>query len=154
MLRDKYDGALKGEHGTGRAVSPYLEAEWGQNGMALMRDIKSLFDPSGLLNPGVIINPNLRSHVSDIKDMPTVEAEVDKCIECGYCEPRCPSRDLTLTPRQRIVIRREIARQRDSKADSPLLASLLEDFNYYGLETCAVDGLCASACPVTSTPVI
>ncbi len=74
MVRDKYDGALKGEHGTGRAVSPYLEAEWGRNGLAIMRDIKSLFDPSGMLNPGVIINPNPRSHVSDIKDMPTVEA--------------------------------------------------------------------------------
>jgi D-lactate dehydrogenase len=148
MLRDKYDGALKGEHGTGRAVSPYLEAEWGSNGMSIMRDLKSLFDPSGMLNPDVIINPDPRSHVSNIKDMPPVEAEVDKCIECGYCEPRCPSRRLTLTPRQRIVIRREIARQRNSSADSLLLASLLEDFNYAGLDTCAVDGLCASACPV------
>jgi D-lactate dehydrogenase len=148
MVREKYDGALKGEHGTGRAVSPYLEAEWGPNGMSIMRDIKSLFDPSGMLNPDVIINPDPRAHVSNIKDMPTVEDEVDKCIECGFCEPRCPSRRLTLTPRQRIVIRREIARQRKSSADTPLLASLLEDFNYSGLETCAVDGLCASACPV------
>jgi D-lactate dehydrogenase len=116
--------------------------------MDIMRDIKSLFDPSGMLNPGVIINPNLRSHVSDIKDMPTVEEEVDKCIECGFCEPRCPSRGLTLTPRQRIVLRREIARRRKSKADASLLAALLEDFNYSGLDTCAVDGLCASACPI------
>ena len=149
MLRNKYDGALKGEHGTGRAMSPYLEAEWGPNGYGIMRDIKSLFDPSGMLNPDVIINPGPRSHVLNIKDMPTVEDEVDKCIECGMCEPRCPSRYLTLTPRQRIVIRREIARQRTSSAEDPdLLPSLLEDFNYSGLETCAVDGLCASACPV------
>ena len=147
MVRDKYDGALKGEHGTGRAVSSYLEAEWGRNGLGIMRDIKSLFDPSGLLNPDVLINPDPRAHVSDIKDMPTVETEVDKCIECGFCELRCPSRRLTLTPRQRIVIRREIARQRNS-ADTSLLTSLMEDFNYSGLETCAVDGLCASACPV------
>ena len=148
MVRDKYDGALKGEHGTGRAVSPFLEAEWGPNGFGIMRDIKSLFDPSGMLNPGVIINPDPRSHFSNIKDMPAVEDEVDKCIECGYCEPRCPSRRLTLTPRQRIVIRREIARLRNSASDTPLLASLLEDYNYSGLDTCAVDGLCASACPV------
>ena len=148
MLRDKYDGALKGEHGTGRAVSSFLEAEWGPNGFGIMRDIKSLFDPSGMLNPGVIINPEPRSHISNIKDMPTVEDEVDKCIECGYCEPRCPSRRLTLTPRQRIVIRREVARLRNSASDAPLLASLLEDYNYSGLDTCAVDGMCASACPV------
>ena len=148
VLREKYDGSLKGEHGTGRAVAPYLEAEWGLNGLSIMRDIKSLFDPSGMLNPDVIINANPRSHVSDIKDMPPVEMEVDKCIECGMCEPRCPSRRLTLTPRQRIVIRREIARQRNLAIDNSLLDSLYEDYDYAGLDTCAVDGLCAQACPV------
>lgn len=148
MVRSKYDGSLKGEHGTGRAMSPYLEAEWGANGYAMLRDIKSLFDPSNLLNPGVIINPDPRSHVSDIKDLPTVEEEVDKCIECGFCELQCPSRHLTLTPRQRIVIRREITRQQNAANDTPLLTSLLDDYKYFGLETCAVDGLCASACPV------
>ena len=148
LVRNKYDGSLKGEHGTGRAISPYLEAEWGANGYSLMKDIKSLFDQDGLLNPGVIINPDPRSHVTNIKDMPTVEAEVDKCIECGLCESNCPSQRLTLTPRQRIVIRREISRQVRSGSDTPLLTSLLEDFNYAGVETCAVDGLCASACPV------
>jgi D-lactate dehydrogenase len=148
MVLNKYDGSLKGEHGTGRAMTPYLEAEWGVNGYAMLHDIKSLFDPSNLLNPGVIINPDPRSHVSNIKDIPPIEEEVDKCIECGLCEPHCPSRRLTLTPRQRIVIRREIARQNKAGNDAALLTSLLEDFNYYGLETCAVDGLCASACPV------
>jgi D-lactate dehydrogenase len=148
MVRTKYDGSLKGEHGTGRAMSPYLEAEWGNNGYAIMREIKSLFDPSGLLNPDVIINPDPRSHVSNIKDLPEVEVEIDKCIECGLCEHQCPSRRLTLTPRQRIVIRREITRQKMAANDAPLMESLLDDFNYYGLDTCAVDGLCASACPV------
>jgi D-lactate dehydrogenase len=149
MLRNKYDGALKGEHGTGRAMSPYLEAEWGANGLGIMRDIKSLFDPAGLLNPDVIINPDPRSHVSNIKDMPAVEEEVDKCIECGFCEVRCPSRRLTLTPRQRIVLRREMVRQHNSPGDGSLLRSLQQDFVYSGLDTCAVDGLCASACPVS-----
>jgi D-lactate dehydrogenase len=148
MVRTKYDGSLKGEHGTGRAMSPYLEAEWGANGYAIMCDIKSLFDPSGLLNPDVLINLNPCSHVSDIKDLPEIETEVDKCIECGLCEHQCPSRRLTLTPRQRIVIRREITRQTKAANDAQLLDSLIEDFNYYGLETCAVDGLCATACPV------
>lgn len=148
MVREKYDGSLKGEHGTGRAVSPFLEAEWGSNGYALMREIKFLFDPSNLLNPGIIINSNPRSHVTNIKDIPQIEDEVDKCIECGLCEPHCPSRRLTLTPRQRIVIRREIARLKSAGNDALMLTSLLDDFNYYGLETCAVDGLCATACPV------
>ena len=144
----KYDGALKGEHGVGRSKSPFLETEWGAAAYAIMHDLKDLFDPRGTLNPGVVINANPNSHVSDIKSLPVIEPEIDKCIECGNCEPLCPSRRLTLTPRQRIVIRREIARQRTAGTDAPLLASLMDDYVYAGMETCAVDGLCASACPV------
>ena len=80
--------------------------------------------------------------------MPTVEPEVDKCIECGYCEPKCPSRELTLTPRQRIVVRREIARLEASGEDPLFHAALEREFPYMALDTCAVDGLCATACPV------
>ncbi len=89
-----------------------------------------------------------RAHLRDLKRFPTVEPEVDKCIECGYCEPRCPSRGLTLTARQRIVVRREIARQQEL-GGSELLDSLEGDFPYMALETCAVDGLCATTCPVS-----
>jgi len=35
---------------------------------------------------------------------------VDHCIECGFCESNCPSRDVTLTPRQRIACYKEMAR--------------------------------------------
>jgi D-lactate dehydrogenase len=80
--------------------------------------------------------------------MPVVEDEVDKCIECGFCESKCPSLDLTLTPRQRIAVRREMARLTDSRRDPALLAGLEADFPYMALDTCAVDGLCAAACPV------
>jgi len=80
--------------------------------------------------------------------MPSVEEEVDKCIECGYCEPKCPSRELTLTPRQRIVVRRAIRRLESSPGDRSLLAALERDFPYDALDTCAADGLCATACPV------
>jgi len=155
LVTGKYDGALKAEHGTGRNMAPFVESEWGATALSMMRDLKSLLDPSGLLNPGVIINQNPRAHVTDLKTLPVVESEVDRCIECGFCEPNCPSRRLTLTPRQRIVVRREIARQRlassdlASPADSATLTSLITDFKYAGMDTCAVDGLCASSCPVT-----
>ena len=154
MVTGKYDGALKAEHGTGRNMAPFVETEWGATGLSIMRNLKSLLDPSGLLNPGVIINQNPRAHVSDLKDLPIVESEVDRCMECGFCEPNCPSRRLTMTPRQRIVVRREIARQRlagsdlGSSGDSASLASLIADFKYAGMDTCAVDGLCAISCPV------
>jgi D-lactate dehydrogenase len=144
----KYDGALKAEHGTGRNMAPFVETEWGPDAYAVMQRLKQLADPDNLLNPGVIINPDPQAHMADLKRMPVVEAEVDKCIECGYCEPKCPSRDLTLTPRQRIVVRREMQRLKDSGA-SAAYDALNRDFPYMVLDTCAVDGLCATACPVS-----
>ncbi len=107
----RYDGALKAEHGTGRNMAPFVETEWGTDAYEIMRQLKKLADPDNLLNPGVIINADRKAHLADLKRFPSVEAEIDKCIECGYCEPKCPSRELTLTPRQRIVVRREMARQ-------------------------------------------
>src|SRR5205814_4987550 len=68
-----------------------------------------------------------------------------QCVECGFCEPVCPSRNLTTTPRQRIVVRREMARQ---PPGSPVLEALLEDYEYDALETCAADGTCRLVCPV------
>lgn len=148
LVVNRFDGALKAEHGTGRNMAPFVQTEWGADAYQIMRQLKSLADPSGLLNPGVIINPDPLSHLHNLKQLPTVEPEIDKCIECGYCEPRCPSRDLTLTPRQRIVVRREMARQ-EQLGGSELLIQLNRDFPYMALDTCAVDGLCATTCPVS-----
>jgi D-lactate dehydrogenase len=144
-----HGGALKAEHGTGRNMAPFVEAEWGTEALSIMRRLKQLADPRGLLNPGVILPAGPRAHLDDLKPMPTVEAEVDTCIECGFCEPRCPSRELTLTPRQRIVLRREMARLRSGGAEAAgSLAQLEEEWPYLALDTCAVDGLCATSCPV------
>ncbi len=148
LVVERFDGALKAEHGTGRNMAPFVATEWGADAYQIMRQLKLLADPTGLLNPGVIINEDPRGHLRDLKRFPTVEPEVDKCIECGYCEPRCPSRDLSLTPRQRIVVRREIARQQEL-GGSELLNLLDRDFPYMALDTCAVDGLCATTCPVS-----
>jgi D-lactate dehydrogenase len=149
LVVKRYDGALKAEHGTGRNMAPFVETEWGPEAYEIMKRLKELADPEGLLNPGVIINPNRNAHISDLKPMPTVEAEVDKCIECGYCEPKCPSRELTLSPRQRIVVRREMKRLGATRENPQLYSSLDREFPYMALDTCAVDGLCATACPVS-----
>ncbi|HJQ14655.1 MAG TPA: FAD-binding and (Fe-S)-binding domain-containing protein [Anaerolineales bacterium] len=148
IVSGKYDGGLKAEHGAGRNMAPFVETEWGPEAYAIMRDMKSLLDPDNMLNPGVVINPNPRAHVTHVKRMAPVAIEVDKCIECGFCESKCPSRRLTLTPRQRIVVQREISRLKALGSDSRELASAVEDFNYAGIDTCAADGLCATACPV------
>jgi D-lactate dehydrogenase len=148
LVVHRYDGALKAEHGTGRNMAPFVETEWGGDAYQIMRQLKRLADPDNLLNPGVIINSDPMAHLADLKRIPSVEPEIDKCIECGYCEPKCPSRELTLTPRQRIVVRREMARQQNAGNGSELWNSLDREFSYMALDTCATDGLCATACPV------
>ena len=148
MIVHRYDGSLKAEHGTGRNIAPFVELEWGKQAHELMREIKALFDPRNLLNPGVILNDDPEVHLKNIKPMAAVDPLVDKCIECGFCEPNCPSRALTLSPRQRIVSLREIARLQVSGEDARSLQILEESYQYQGLETCAADSLCALACPV------
>jgi D-lactate dehydrogenase len=145
LVVDKYDGSLKAEHGTGRNMAPFVEREWGKQATDLMRRIKQLFDPDALLNPGVILNDDAQAHLKNLKPMPAAEAIVDRCIECGFCEPLCPSHLLTLSPRQRIVSWRELSRRR---ADGESSADVEADFAYYGLDTCAGCGLCSTACPV------
>ena len=148
MVVNSYDGSLKAEHGTGRNMAPYVELEWGREAYAVMQRIKEIFDPKNLLNPGVIINANPRAHIENLKPLPRANPIVDKCIECGFCEVNCPSKNLTLTPRQRIVVQREIARLRATCENPARLAELETGYRYPGEATCAADGLCAVACPV------
>jgi D-lactate dehydrogenase len=145
LVVEKYDGSLKAEHGTGRNMAPFVEMEWGKEATDLMRRIKALFDPSGLLNPGVILNDNPHAHLENLKPMPAADDLIDRCIECGFCEPLCPSHRLTLSPRQRIVSVRELAR-REAGGQPP--GGIGEDYAYMGLDTCAGCGLCSTACPV------
>ncbi|MGZ4244749.1 MAG: FAD-binding and (Fe-S)-binding domain-containing protein [Solirubrobacteraceae bacterium] len=145
LIVDKYDGSLKAEHGTGINMAPFVEREWGAEATELMWEIKRLADPDGVLAPGVVLNRDTGVHLRNLKSVPEVEESVTKCIECGFCEPVCPSQNLTTTPRQRIALRREMARQ---PAGSPVRAALLEQYAYDGEQTCAVDGSCMTACPV------
>ncbi|MBC7418275.1 MAG: 4Fe-4S dicluster domain-containing protein, partial [Pedobacter sp.] len=147
LVIDKYQGALKAEHGTGRNMAPFVATEWGNEVYQIMKTLKQVIDPQNLLNPGVIINNDKNAHIKALKDLPKVEEEVDKCMECGFCEYKCPSRNITLTPRQRIVVRRELLKLK-RKGDTAPYKELLKQYQYDGLDTCAVDGLCATACPV------
>ncbi len=145
LIVGKYDGSLKAEHGTGINMAPYVEREWGERATELMWRVKQLADPEGVLNPGVVLNRDPAVHLRNLKTTPEIEQSATTCVECGFCEPVCPSRNLTTTPRQRIVLRREMARQ---PAGSPVQKALLEEYEYDGLETCAADGSCQLACPV------
>jgi D-lactate dehydrogenase len=145
LIVDKYDGSLKAEHGTGINMAPYVEREWGAKATELMWRVKKLADPDGVLSPGVVLNRDPEVHLRNLKTTPPIEESATTCVECGFCEPVCPSRNLTTTPRQRIVLRREMARQ---PAGSPVQRALLKEFSYEALDTCAADGSCQLACPV------
>jgi len=150
LVVDGYDGALKAEHGSGRNMAPFVRREWGDAAYALMKRVKALLDPDGILNPGVILNDDPQVHLKDLKVLSTISPLADKCIECGFCEPRCPSRGLTLSPRQRIVVVRELRRlaERDDAESATLGAELRADFEYEGVLTCAGDSMCQTSCPV------
>ena len=49
-------GTLSGEHGIGMTKAPFLSLELDETSLALMRNIKSLFDPNNVLNPGKIFS--------------------------------------------------------------------------------------------------
>ncbi|MBB5022710.1 FAD-binding and (Fe-S)-binding domain-containing protein [Desulfurispira natronophila] len=148
MVSASYGGSLKAEHGTGRNMAPFVEMEWGEKAYQLMRRIKSAFDPQGILNPGVIINDDPQAHLKDLKHLPATHDLIDQCIECGFCEVNCPSRELTLTPRQRITTQRYITSLRAHNGNRSLLQRIEKDYQYMGEATCAADGLCATTCPV------
>jgi D-lactate dehydrogenase len=148
LVVTRYDGSLKAEHGTGRNMAPFVEMEWGPQAYELMKEIKDLFDPDGLLNPGVILNGDPQAHLKNLKPLPPADPLVDTCIECGFCEPTCPSHRFTLSPRQRIVGRRELARLEATGDDAGRLAEIAAAYEYQGIDTCAACGLCATACPV------
>ena len=145
LVAVEFGGSLKAEHGTGRNMAPFVELEWGAEAYQLMWQLKRLLDPQGILNPDVVLSADPDIHLKHLKPLPAADAIVDKCIECGFCEPVCPSQGLTLSPRQRIVIWRDIQAKRRAGIDT---RALERDYQYQGIDSCAATGLCAQRCPV------
>lgn len=139
-----FGGSIKAEHGTGRMIAPFVELEWGAKAYAINKKIKNIFDPMNLFNPDVIISNDKDIFKKNIKELNEVEDFIESCIECGFCERACPSNGLTLTPRQRIALQREIARLKDE----PLGIELKEKAKYFLVETCATCSMCEELCPV------
>lgn len=148
LVVDRFDGSLKAEHGTGRNMAPFVKKEWGDKAWALMRRIKTAFDPQNILNPGVIFNDDPECFIRNLKPLPLTDPHVDRCIECGFCEVNCVSCGLTLSARQRIVAQREISRLERTGEDADRMSRLSRQYRYYGDETCAGDGLCSTSCPM------
>ncbi len=145
LVAVEFGGSLKAEHGTGRNMAPFVELEWGSDAYQLMWRIKRLLDPQGILNPDVVLSDDPEIHLKNLKPMPEANPLIDKCIECGFCEPVCPAHGLTLSPRQRIVVWRDIQQKKRNGIDT---TELEQRYQYHGIDTCAATGLCAQRCPV------
>lgn len=141
-------GSLKAEHGTGRVMAPYVRRQYGDELFAVMREIKNLCDPAGVLSPGVVLDDDPTAHLRHLKIVPQVDADIDRCVDCGYCEPVCPSADVTTSPRQRIALLREMALAEENGHEARR-AELAAEFEYAAVDSCAADSLCATACPVS-----
>lgn len=161
MVVEKYHGSLKAEHGTGRNMAPFVPYEWGQKAFGVMEKLKAIFDPAGLLNPGVIFNDDPECFLHDLKALPVLSpgegapegtdelfARINKCIECGFCEVNCVSCGFTLSSRTRIATMREITRLCAEGSEPERLAALEKAFAHAGIDTCAADGLCSTSCPM------
>ena len=169
MVVGKYDGSLKSEHGTGRNMAPFVKYEWGEKAFGVMRRVKELFDPHGLLNPGVIFNDDPECFLKNFKALPVLKPWADdskavepelaeiykklnKCIECGFCEVNCLSCGFTLSSRTRIATQREITSLRElpdpTASEQTRLRTLEKEYSYTGEQTCAGDGLCSTSCPM------
>ncbi|ROR73448.1 FAD-binding and (Fe-S)-binding domain-containing protein [Bogoriella caseilytica] len=141
------DGTLKAEHGTGRIMSAYVRRQFGDELYEVMREVKRLCDPRGILAPGVVLDDDPRAHVRHLKVVPTVGGAADRCVDCGFCEPACPSRNTTTTPRRRIALLRE-AELAAATGDTATRDAIESAYDYDAVQTCAADSLCARACPV------
>lgn len=148
----KLKGSTKAEHGTGRMMAPFVEQEWGKKAYKLNQRIKQIFDSQNLFNPDVIICANPQIHMKNLKPIHKVEDYINACMECGFCEKVCPSKNITLTPRQRIAVHREIERLKAKSAKTPQereeLDLLESEYGYFGANTCATCSMCSTLCPL------
>ncbi|MCB7450615.1 FAD-binding oxidoreductase [Veillonella parvula] len=143
-----FGGSLKAEHGTGRMVAPFIEMEWGRKAYEINRRIKAIFDPERILNPDVIITDDPDVYKKNLKAQCVIDDAFTICMECGFCEKHCPSRNLTLTPRQRIALLRETKRL-ENEGNFTLAAELKKGYEYFGVDTCAACSMCKGLCPLS-----
>ena len=176
LVVEEYDGSLKAEHGTGRNMAPFVKYEWREPAYEVMKELKAIFDPEGLLNQGVIFNDDPDCFIKCLKPLPVLDFDfasvpdgghylmdpslstakesieqvkrANKCIECGFCEVNCMSCGLTLSSRMRIAVQREIRELETTGKNPERVATLKKQYKYYGDQTCATDGLCSTSCPM------
>jgi FAD/FMN-containing dehydrogenase/Fe-S oxidoreductase len=165
-LVKKYRGSLSGEHGDGRVRAPYIRYVLGDEMMPILAQVKKIWDPKGLFNPGKIVDAkpmdsDLRFYPEDI--LPQIEtvfnyrtegnfmALVDKCNGAGVCRKlaesggtMCPSYMATREEQDSTRGRANLFRQifRGERIDAFSSTDLKK-----GLDLCLSCKACKSECP-------
>ncbi|OLE64991.1 MAG: hypothetical protein AUG03_06940 [Acidobacteria bacterium 13_1_20CM_2_68_14] len=151
-------GSLSGEHGDGRLRTPYLRRAYGPLVDAFEK-VKRLFDPQGILNPGIIVHDGSYGLTDDLRygegyrHSPTAtsiddavwQKEIEKCHGCGACRNYCPvavaTRDEAATARAKANLLRSVI---SGRLEPDVLATA--EFKSV-MDLCVNCQLCHSECP-------
>ncbi len=151
-------GTVSGEHADGRLRTHYIERQYPHLYHA-MREIKAIFDPDGLLNPGVIISDEDNSLGRDLKygpdfhiartgspfDNEPLQEQIENCSGCAKCRSYCPIASNKLEEwtkgRGKITLYRELI---SGKLDP----AILEDPEFKEIvDSCINCKRCLTECP-------
>ena len=168
LLVKKYRGSLSGEHGDGRLRGEFIPLMVGEPCYQLMREVKALFDPAGIFNPGKIVDTppmdtSLRhtpghatpeyATVFDFSAVAGVVRAAEKCNGSGDCRKgplaggaMCPSymatREEKHTTRARANMLRQILND-PLDADHPFASDEIKEV----MDLCFSCKACKSECP-------
>lgn len=73
-------GTISARHGTGLARTPWIERQYGPL-VPAFRDLKRLFDPRGILNPGKVVGPDPSRPAWPLRSVPTTDRAVPTAAE-------------------------------------------------------------------------
>ena len=167
LLVKKYKGSLSGEHGDGRLRGEFIPLMVGEQVFHMMCDVKKVFDPKGIFNPGKIVNtPPMNTHlrykpgqpdreistIFSFKRVKGILRATEKCNGSGDCRKThlsggtlCPSYMATLnesnTTRARANLLREFL------TNSPKKNPFDHKELYEILDQCLSCKGCKSECP-------
>ncbi len=152
-------GTLSGEHGDGFLRTPFLSRLYGEEIYSLFREVKKVFDPNGILNPGKIVGEQGISIAHDLRygesyrrvdtgtslDQEAIAHEIEKCHGCGTCLSYCPTAMVTFDERATPRAKGNILR---SVINGDLDAGYLADKEFKEvLDYCFNCKLCLTECP-------
>ncbi|MEV7430163.1 FAD-binding and (Fe-S)-binding domain-containing protein [Nocardioides sp. NPDC092400] len=161
-----YGGSLSGEHGDGRARSELLPLMYDEASLRLFGAVKAICDPDGILNPGVLVDPDpldadlrpeqprarVRTALRFLHDEGSMGDAVHRCTGVGKCVvPSLPGAGVMcpsyLATRNEKDSTRGRARVLQEALDGSLVGGLKDPAVHEALDLCLSCKGCASDCP-------